>query len=354
MPRLSRAVALALGVWALGVAANRSLRRVVGPSMLPTLWPGDLVVTTPRRRTPRPGDVVVIDLPGQPAAIKRVVAVGDLSDDPGHPGHPRDHGDPDGRARALIGDGHLHAHGAWWRDVSTVPRDEDAHWSVAPGEVVVLGDNRWASTDSRVHGTLPVTAVTRRVWARLSPWRWLPTTAPRRLDAPRERSGVRLVVLDPDDHVLLFEVRDHDDPSTTWLEAPGGGSTPGGDALTTAVRELGEEVGVHDVTPIDLGVTTKRLASSWGAVTNRRERILAVRVRDRSVDRSGWTASERRDIAAIHWLAAVDVEALPDTTVPAGLPALVALALRRLADAQSGTRPTTSNSGSSSPTPRSS
>ncbi len=317
MLRPRRLLVLTVLAWAVTWLGNRSLRRVVGPSMQPTLWPGDLVVTTPLRRTPRPGSVVVVDLPGQPAAIKRVAAAAA-------------EGTGDHDVQVLIGDGHLHVDGSWWREVSTVPRDEDAHWSCGPGEVVVLGDNRWASTDSRAHGTLPLAAVTRRVWARLSPWRWLPATAPRRLDGPRERPGVRIVVLDPDDHVLLFEVRDHDDASATWLEAPGGGSRPDEDTVATAVRELREEIGAQDLPMVDLGVTTKRLATSRGAVTSRRERIFAVRVPDRTVDRSEWTASEHRDIADVHWVPADAIGDLPDATVPQGLAALVALAHRRL------------------------
>lgn len=43
---------------------------VTGRSMLPTLAPGDRVVVR-RGRAPRPGDLVVVHLPGRPLSVKR-------------------------------------------------------------------------------------------------------------------------------------------------------------------------------------------------------------------------------------------------------------------------------------------
>jgi nickel-type superoxide dismutase maturation protease len=66
---LSASVALAL---------RRSLVEVRGPSMEPTLWPGDRLVTLPaRRRWLHPGQVVVLDDPldASHQVIKRITAV---------------------------------------------------------------------------------------------------------------------------------------------------------------------------------------------------------------------------------------------------------------------------------------
>lgn len=107
MSARTRWVLAGLGAWATALGVNRSLRRVTGRSMLPTLVPGDvvLVVPAPLRRIRR-GDVVVIADPREPgrSTIKRVTGT----------------------------------------DAATL-------W--------VEGDNPAASTDSRTYGALPVEAV---------------------------------------------------------------------------------------------------------------------------------------------------------------------------------------------------
>jgi nickel-type superoxide dismutase maturation protease len=74
---------VALGVCALAVVAlRRSLVEVRGPSMEPTLLPGDRLITVPARpRCLRPGQVVVLEDPADPShrVIKRVVRVADDS-----------------------------------------------------------------------------------------------------------------------------------------------------------------------------------------------------------------------------------------------------------------------------------
>lgn len=118
MPSVSRTLAAGLAAWAGALAVNRSLRRVTGRSMLPTLAPGDVVLTVPAwLRPPRPGDVVVVADPRRPdrRTIKRAVA-----------------------------------------------------WT--GGGLVVHGDNPAASTDSRVYGPVPRRLVTATVLVRCGPW----------------------------------------------------------------------------------------------------------------------------------------------------------------------------------------
>jgi 8-oxo-dGTP pyrophosphatase MutT (NUDIX family) len=73
-----------------------------------------------------------------------------------------------------------------------------------------------------------------------------------------ERSAVRLVVLDIDERVLLFQIREPLDPDqrTCW-ELPGGGIDAGETYVDAALRELVEETGIH-VGPRDLGSPTWR------------------------------------------------------------------------------------------------
>jgi nickel-type superoxide dismutase maturation protease len=112
------ALLLLLGLWAGVLTVNRSLVAVRGPSMEPTLRPGERLLTLPVRLTrPRPGSVVVVEDPWQPGhlVVKRLARV-------------------DGQP----------------------PRQQ----------VLVLGDNPAASTDGRVWGPIDRDAVRRVVVAR--------------------------------------------------------------------------------------------------------------------------------------------------------------------------------------------
>lgn len=123
-----RALAVVVALWAGAWALNRSLVAVRGPSMLPTLRPGERLLTVPvgagaargralSARALRAGRVVVVEDPAAPGhlVVKRVART-------------------DGRGPS--------------------PR------------VLVLGDNPRASTDGRRWGPLPATAVRRLVVAR--------------------------------------------------------------------------------------------------------------------------------------------------------------------------------------------
>jgi 8-oxo-dGTP pyrophosphatase MutT (NUDIX family) len=56
-----------------------------------------------------------------------------------------------------------------------------------------------------------------------------------------ERSAVRLVVLDIDERILLFQIREPLDPDQRTWELPGGGIDAGETYVDAALRELVEE-----------------------------------------------------------------------------------------------------------------
>ena len=97
------------------------------------------------------------------------------------------------------------------------------------------------------------------------------------LDTPRLREGVRAVVLDPDDRVLLARIVF---PSGVELWAtPGGGVEPGESDEHALRRELAEEVGLDE---FELGPLVWRRVQDWEDLSPRwdgqRERTYLVRV----------------------------------------------------------------------------
>ena len=147
-----RTVAGVLGAWAATWAVNRSLVRVRGDSMAPTLVDGDVVLTRPLLGTPRRGDVVVLRDPRVPddrVHVKRVV---------GLPGE-----------QVRVDRGRLLVDGVRQLEPYAAGRGPDGGLAVPGGHVVVLGDARGASTDSREYGPVPLESLDRVVVARVTP-----------------------------------------------------------------------------------------------------------------------------------------------------------------------------------------
>jgi 8-oxo-dGTP pyrophosphatase MutT (NUDIX family) len=59
-----------------------------------------------------------------------------------------------------------------------------------------------------------------------------------------ERNAVRLIILDAENRLLLFQIREpiHPEQGTCW-ELPGGGIDDGETYVSAALRELNEETG---------------------------------------------------------------------------------------------------------------
>jgi signal peptidase I len=127
--------------------------RVPTDSMTPTVAAGDHLLLDKLDRDPTVGDVVVVRDPlGDGLIVKRVLAVG--GDEIGF---------EDG---VLVRNGHPVAE-PYTRDfLDGVYYGPDV---VPPGQIYLLGDNRFDSVDSRDFGPVPLSSVVGRVTARLFP-----------------------------------------------------------------------------------------------------------------------------------------------------------------------------------------
>jgi 8-oxo-dGTP pyrophosphatase MutT (NUDIX family) len=149
------------------------------------------------------------------------------------------------------------------------------------------------------------------------------------------RSAVRLVVLDVDERVLLFQIREpkHPEQGTVW-ELPGGGIDPGETYVQAAVRELVEEAGIV-VEPRDVGPPTWHRQVTFQHAGERRiqdEVVVAIRLEDREpvVDVAQQLPDELDTYLGARWWSVAEVEASQERFFPGHLPRL----LRRFLDGE--------------------
>lgn len=122
----------------------------------------------------------------------------------------------------------------------------------------------------------------------------------------RPRQVARLVVLDPDDRILLFETRL--DYTHVWM-TPGGGLHQGESFVDGARRELWEEVGVRDVEIGPWIWTVEFRFERAGAIIEQHERYLVVRLPTDAVDDANREARERTEILRHRWWTAAELGA---------------------------------------------
>ena len=148
-------------------------------------------------------------------------------------------------------------------------------------------------------------------------------TGDRAADMLRVRRAGRVIVLDPDDRVLLFRYDDGPPNRRHWC-TPGGGLNDGEDYVAGARRELAEETGWTDVLPGD-EVYQRTLTMEYAdAIVRQYERFFLARV---AVARRGLgevAAMHVSDgIAAWHWWTLAELDATDEVIWPAGLADLI-------------------------------
>jgi ADP-ribose pyrophosphatase YjhB (NUDIX family) len=140
---------------------------------------------------------------------------------------------------------------------------------------------------------------------------------------PPLREAGRVIVLDPQDRVLLFRYDDPPPNGTHW-STPGGGLEAGEDFAAGARRELAEETGWSDV-PLGPQVFEQTIVMGYGPrIVRQHEVFFAARVRVVRRPLGDVAAMHSSDgIAAARWWTAAEIEASAEDIWPAGLAGLV-------------------------------
>lgn len=141
-----------------------------------------------------------------------------------------------------------------------------------------------------------------------------------------ERRTSRVIVLDPQDRVLLLASRLPDsevDGRRLWA-APGGAVENGETWEQAAQRELREETGIAD--PVGPCVWHRDHTWHWasrGSWYRSIEHYFLVRVAAHAIDTSGWTPEERDQLITSHWWTVDELTTTTDVIAPRALAVLL-------------------------------
>jgi len=142
------------------------------------------------------------------------------------------------------------------------------------------------------------------------------------------RLAARVLVLDPDDRVLLLRYDDAPPNGRHWA-TPGGGLEADEDCPTAALRELAEETGWADVS-LDREIGAADVMMEYdGRLVAQHERLYLART-DRScrqlADVAAMHAADR--IAAWRWWTLAELRSTAEVVWPAGLAGLIGTVVR--------------------------
>lgn len=141
----------------------------------------------------------------------------------------------------------------------------------------------------------------------------------------RDRVAGRVILLDPDGRVLLFEGFDPANPGSPWWFTPGGGLESDETAQQAAARELFEETGLV-VEPAGLGeqVFQNYVEFSFdGVLLRQHNHFFALRTASTEVSTSGFEEQELRTHLGHRWWSAEELRQTAVTYYPEELAALV-------------------------------
>ncbi len=133
------------------------------------------------------------------------------------------------------------------------------------------------------------------------------------------RKAARLIIIDPTQkQALLVRGHDSNDPDHTWWFTVGGGLDEGENHRQGAVRECLEETGIDAHADELQGPVIERRSMMYFADRLRcqDEKFFLLKTARTALDRSSWTANERRLLDEMRWFNAEELGALARQSIP--------------------------------------
>ncbi len=135
-----------------------------------------------------------------------------------------------------------------------------------------------------------------------------------------------MILVDPDDRLLLVRGHDRDQPERSWWFTVGGGLDDGETSQAAALREVREETGIELAASTLVGPVFTRTAvfDFFSEHCRQDEELFYARVGPgTTLTRSGWTPLEDEALDDVRWFTLDELAQVAEEVFPVGLVDLV-------------------------------